>query len=695
MERPEDSFPRQSARTQRFTLGLPRSFTVSPDEARAVFIRSQAGDDPLSCLWVLDVPDGRERLVFGPQEEGDIPPEERARRERTRERAGGVVAYSTDRDVTVAAFSVNGKLFISDLLNGESRELPAQAPVFDPRVDPTGRRVAYVSDGALRVIDIDGADSLLIEEEAPDVSWGLAEFVAAEEMDRLKGFWWSPNGTQIAAARVDESHVTTWHIFEAVDPDMIPRSVRFPAVGTRNADVTLHVLGLDGSRYEVTWDREQFEYLARVVWNEHAPLTLLVQSRDQRRTQLLTVDERGQTSLVREERDESWVELMHGSPAWTEIGQLVSTVDANDTRRLAVDGEAVTPPGLQVLRIVHVDARVLFVATEEPTEEHVWRWSPGDGLERLTSAPGIHDATGGGDVVVITAAPLDAAPTATVHRGPDVVTTVESRAEEPILESKPILFSAGSRELRAALLVPDGREPEGPLPVLLDPYGGPQFRRVVRSRGAFLESQWFADQGFGVLVVDGRGTPARGLAWERAVHLNLMDPTLEDQIDALHAAAERFPFLDLSRVGIRGWSFGGQLAAAAVLRRPDVFHAAVVGAPVTDERLYDTHYTERYLGQPNENPEGYSSSSLLEDAPKLERPMLIIHGLADDNVFVANSLRLSRALLEAGRPHIFLPLTGATHMAKEETVAENLLLLELKFLRDALAVAPSEPDKAQ
>jgi dipeptidyl-peptidase 4 len=637
-------------------------------------------------LWVLDVPDGRERLVFGPQEEGDIPPEERARRERTRERAGGVVAYSTDRDVTVAAFSVNGKLFISDLLNGESRELPAQAPVFDPRVDPTGRRVAYVSDGALRVIDIDGADSLLIEEEAPDVSWGLAEFVAAEEMDRLKGFWWSPNGTQIAAARVDESHVTTWHIFEAVDPDMIPRSVRFPAVGTRNADVTLHVLGLDGSRYEVTWDREQFEYLARVVWNEHAPLTLLVQSRDQRRTQLLTVDERGQTSLVREERDESWVELMHGSPAWTEIGQLVSTVDANDTRRLAVDGEAVTPPGLQVLRIVHVDARVLFVATEEPTEEHVWRWSPGDGLERLTSAPGIHDATGGGDVVVITAAPLDAAPTATVHRGPDVVTTVESRAEEPILESKPILFSAGSRELRAALLVPDGREPEGPLPVLLDPYGGPQFRRVVRSRGAFLESQWFADQGFGVLVVDGRGTPARGLAWERAVHLNLMDPTLEDQIDALHAAAERFPFLDLSRVGIRGWSFGGQLAAAAVLRRPDVFHAAVVGAPVTDERLYDTHYTERYLGQPNENPEGYSSSSLLEDAPKLERPMLIIHGLADDNVFVANSLRLSRALVEAGRPHIFLPLTGATHMAKEEAVAKNLLLLQLAFLRDALGL---------
>lgn len=687
MQRSGDSFPRQSARTQRFTLGHPRDFTVSPDGSRVVFIRSRAGDDPLSCLWVLDLPEGRERLVFEPPGEEDIPSEEQARRERTRERAGGVVAYSTDRNVTVAAFSVNGKLFLCDLLGGDARELPAHEPVFDPRLDPSGQRVAYVSDRALQVIDVDGAHSLQVSEDDPDVSWGLAEFVAAEEMDRREGFWWSPNGAQIAAARVDEGRVVTWHIFDAVDPDSAPRSIRFPAVGTRNADVTLHVLGLEGSRYEVRWDREQFEYLARVVWTEHAPLTLLVQSRDQRRTQLLTVDEGGQTSVAREDRDESWVELVPGSPTWTEKGQLVSTVDADDTRRLAVDGEAVTPPGLQVLRILHADRDVVFVATEEPTEDHVWRWSPSDGLERLTTTPGVHDATEEGDVLVITAATLKTAPTATVHRGPNTLTTVESHAEAPMLAPNPILFSAGSRELRAALLLPGGREPDEPVPVLLDPYGGPQFRRVVRSRNAFLESQWFADQGFAVLVADGRGTPARGIAWERAVYRDLMTPALEDQVDALHAAGERFPFLDLSRVAIRGWSFGGELAAAAVLRRPDVFHAAVVGAPVTDDRLYDTHYTERYLGHPDENPEGYRSNSLLEDAAKLERPMLIIHGLADDNVFVANSLRLSRALTEAGRPHIFLPLTGATHMAKEEAIAENLLLIELEFLRDALGIA--------
>jgi dipeptidyl-peptidase 4 len=682
--RKTDSFPRQQARTQRFTLGLPRTFTVSPDGARVVFLRSEAGDDPLNRLWVLDLPEGGERLVFEPPTEDDISPEEQARRERTRERAAGVVAYSTDRDVTVAAFSAGGKLFVTDLLKGGSRELPAREPIFDPRIDPTGRRVAYVCDGSLHVIDLDGEDSLLAEDEDPDVSWGLAEFVAAEEMDRREGFWWSPDGTRIAAARVDERDVATWHIFDAVDPAAMPRSIHFPAVGTRNADVTLHVLGLDGSRHEVRWDRERFEYLARVVWDEHAPLTLMVQSRDQQRTQILAADEDGETSLVREERDDAWVELVHGSPGWNERGQLVSTIDADDTRRLAVDGKPVTPPGLQVLRIVHSGADVLFIGTEEPTEDHVWRWSSEGGLQRLTDTPGVHDAAGEGDVVVITAAPMESAPSATVYRRDEAMATVASRAEDPVLDPKPMLFLAGPRELRAALLLPGGTEPDEPVPVLLDPYGGPTFRRVVRSRNAFLESQWFADQGFAVLVVDGRGTPARGTAWERSVHRDLMGPTLQDQVDALEDAAKRFPFLDLGRVGIRGWSFGGQLAAAAVLRRPDVFHAAVVGAPVTDERLYDTHYTERYLGHPDENPEGYRSSSLLDDAAGLERPMLIIHGVADDNVFVANSLRLSRALMEAGREHIFLPLTGATHMAKEEAVAENLLLLELKFLRNEL-----------
>jgi dipeptidyl-peptidase 4 len=327
---------------------------------------------------------------------------------------------------------------------------------------------------------------------------------------------------------------------------------------------------------------------------------------------------------------------------------------------------------------------VAFVASEDPTEEHVWRWSPEGAIECLTEVPGIHDASAEGDVLVITSATLEEAPTTTVYRRGEALATIASHAEAPLVEAKPTFFLAGARQLRAALLLPGGREPDEPLPVLLDPYGGPWFQRVLRDRERFLESQWFADQGFAVLVADGRGTPGRGTAWERAVYRNLIAPPVEDQIDALHAAAERFPFLDLNRVAIRGWSFGGYLATAAVLRHPEVFHVAIAGAPGPDNRLYDTHYTERYLGHPDEEPEVYRRDSLLDDAGGLERPILLIHGMADDNVFVANSLRLSRAFLEAGRPHTFLPLSGATHMANEEVVAENLLLLELRFLRDAL-----------
>jgi dipeptidyl-peptidase-4 len=220
--------------------------------------------------------------------------------------------------------------------------------------------------------------------------------------------------------------------------------------------------------------------------------------------------------------------------------------------------------------------------------------------------------------------------------------------------------------------------------VLLDPYGGPHAQRVVAAHNAFLASQWFADQGFAVVVVDGRGTPGRGSAWERAIHGDLGGPPVDDQLDALTALAAEEPRLDLARVAIRGWSFGGYLAALAVLRHPDVIHAAVAGAPVTDWRLYDTFYTERYLGQPDADADAYERSSVLAEAARLERPLLIVHGLADDNVVSANTLQLSSALLSHGRPHQVLPLTGVTHMASQEHVAENLLLLQLDFLRRAL-----------
>jgi dipeptidyl-peptidase 4 len=693
------SFPRRHARTQGFTLGRPRGFQVGADGARVAFLRSAAGDDPVNRLWVLDVASGDERLVADPArlldgDAGDLPPEERARRERARERAGGIVAFAGDLELTVASFALAGRLFVADLAGaGGARELPVGGGVLDPRVDPAGTRVAWVAGRALHVADLDGPTrTRLVGEDDPEVTWGLAEFVAAEELDRGRGFWWAPDGRRLAVARVDTTPVGRYHLTDPANPAIEPVALPYPAAGTANADVGLHVLDLDGRRVEVAWDRAAFPYLASVGWDPGGPLTLLVQSRDQTATRVLAGDPgTGETTELAAQHDPAWVELVGGVPAWLD-GRLVLTADdpACDTRRLTVDGRPVTPPGLQVTEVVAAaGGAVLFAGGEEPTEVHLWRVVPGEAPERLTDGAGQHAATAAGPVVVVTRSDLEHDNTATtVHAPGRPPLPVASVAQPPGLVPRPRLLWAGPRELRCALLLPDrpGGAGAGRLPVLLDPYGGPHHRQVLAVRDRFLVSQWFADQGFAVLVTDGRGTPGRGPAWERAVWRDLAGPVLDDQVEALHAVAAGHPELDLSRVAIRGWSFGGYLAALAVLRRPDVFAAAVAGAPVTDWRLYDTYYTERYLGDPAADPDAYRRSSLLADAAKLERPLLLVHGLADDNVVAAHSLRLSGLLLTAGRPHSVLPLSGVTHLAAQEAVAENLLHLQVAFLRDALGL---------
>jgi dipeptidyl-peptidase-4 len=695
MTRDDASFPRRSAATRRFTLGRPRSFAVAPDGSRAAFLRSPAGDDPTNSLWVFDVAEGRERLVADGKallagDDEDLPQAERTRRERTREQAGGIVAFAADGAMRTAAFALGGRLFVADLVEGGARELPARGPVFDPRPDPSGRRVAYVNERALRVCDVDGEDREVVGEAEPNVSWGQAEFVAAEEMGRSRGFWWSPDGSMLLVARVDESPVQIWHIADPAEPSRPPRVVRYPAAGTANADVSLWLIGLDGVRTEVTWDRPALPYLVAVAWSEGHPPQVVVESRDQRRMVVLEVDpSTGATTVVREDIDPVWLDIVPGVPAWTSDGRLVWTADLEDTRRLLLDGEPATPAGLQVRRVVDAGDGVVFVGSEEATVEHGYRLSPDGAIERLTREAGVHEAEAGGDVVVIASSTMDSSAIFTIHRiGEGPIASLASFAESPPIVPKVRFLRAGSRELWTAVLLPTGhREGDGPYPVLMDPYGGPHAQRVTASRDDYLQSQWLADQGFAVVVADGRGTPARGPAWERSVHLDLATFALEDQVDALYAVHEQMPgVLDLSRVGIRGWSFGGYLSALAVLRRPDVFRAAVAGAPVTDWRLYDTHYTERYLGHPDEEPDAYERSSLLRDAKDLTRPLMIIHGLADDNVVVAHSLGLSRALLEAGRPHTVLPLSGVTHMTPQEVVAENLLLLQVAFLKDALGI---------
>ncbi|MFC5993083.1 prolyl oligopeptidase family serine peptidase [Pseudonocardia hispaniensis] len=702
-----DSFPRRQARTRRFTLGAPRSATLSPDGRRVVFLRSRSGTDPVTCLWTLDLETGEERLVADPRdlESGDeenLPAAERARRERTREQAGGIVGYATDRAVTMAAFTLSGQLYVADFVAGLSpRQIETAGGVIDPRPDPFGQRVAFVAGGALQVHELTPRlTTSLVEPDGDGVTWGLADFIAAEEMGRMRGYWWSPDGDRLLVARVDETPVRRWHIADPANPEREPTPVAYPAAGTANAEVTLHLVGLDRTRTPVTWDTAANEYLVGVTWDAIG-LLVTVQPRDQRALRVLRVDTpTGATTEVVTSTDDRWVDIVPGVPAHLRDGELVWTAADADTHRLLVDGEPVTPPTLQVRELLDIDAdTLLFSASRDPISIGLWTWSRAAGLTELTPDPGVHGGRLAGGTLLVTRSDLDTDGTVTrVRRADGTEFTIASRCEPAGLTPRLEICSAGERDLRTAVLLPSWHRPGHRLPVLMDPYGGPHAQRVLAARNAHLTSQWFADQGFAVVVVDGRGTPGRGPAFERAVQGDLATPVLDDQIDALHAVAARNPDLDLDRVGIRGWSFGGYLAALAVLRRPDVFHAAVAGAPVTDWRLYDTHYTERYLGHPDTAPQAYERSSLFADAAAARtphRPLLLVHGLADDNVVAAHTLRLSSALLAAGRPHSVLPLSGVTHMTPQEVVAENLLALQVEFLRSALGVSGPDRPAAQ
>ncbi|MGW1005155.1 alpha/beta fold hydrolase [Streptomyces sp. NPDC002520] len=698
-----DSFPRRHARTQRFTLGAPRAFTVAPDGSRVAFLRSSSGTDRANSLWILDPEDGSERLAADPGAllqgaSEQLSPEERARRERSREGGAGIVGYATDAAVELASFALSGRLFVAELRAGTARELRVPGPVIDPRPAPDGRHIAYVAQGALRVVGAEGEDDrALLEPEQEQVGYGLAEFVAAEEMGRTRGFWWSPDSDRLLVARVDDTPVKRWWISDPAHPEREPHHVAYPAVGTPNADVRLFVAGLDGTRTEVLWDRTRYPYLARVHWSAAGAPLLLVQARDQRSQLFLAVDpDTGTTRMVHADEDPTWLELFAGVPCWSPSGQLVRVADEGGARVLAVGERPLTGPQLHIRSVLDVSADDVLVTasageaaeTPETGEIHVYRVNE-LGVERVSQEPGVHSAVRAGNVTVLVSATLDS-PGAHVQvlRDGKRAATVTSYAEHPGLSPRVTLTEGGARRIPCAVLMPRDYHGDTPLPVLLDPYGGPHGQRVVAAHNAHLTSQWFADQGFAVIVADGRGTPGRSPAWEKEIRDDKAAMVVQDQVDALHALAERFP-LDLDRVAVRGWSFGGYLAALAVLRRPDVFHAAVVGAPVTDLRLYDTHYEERYSGLLDEQPEVYRRNSVIDDAGLVDpaephRPMMIIHGLADDNVVVAHSLRLSSALLAAGRPHEVLPLSGVTHMTPQEAVAENLLRLQLDFLRRSL-----------
>ena len=580
-------------------------------------------------------------------------------------------------------FTVAGRLYALHPGAGPARRLPMSGGIHGVSLSPSGHRIAYLRAGGLLVSDLDGAETQLAGAE-PDVTWGMAELIAAEELGRASGFWWLPDGERLLVARVDEAAVDRWWFTDLAVPGTPPTAVRYPAAGQPNARVSLHVVGLDGRRTAVDWPSEELPYLLRVRVVDGQPLAV-VQSRDQRRIVALTIDpDTGRTVPRFEERAAHGLSVSGAAVGALADGTLVRLIEDGDTRRLQIGTRLVSPPDQQVRDLVVVRAGVVvYTAWTNPREVHVWRWTEEAGVQPLTETAGVHAASASVGGLVVRSDLLE-------QSRPEISTVPwdGSGFEVPMVGAdlpvhpRPDFQRLTVRELEAALLLPSDPGVATSLPVLLDPYGGPGAQMVTASRRSYALSQWFADQGFAVLVVDGRGTPGRGLGWEHAVDGDLATTTVADQVDGLLAAAAANRQLDLSRVGYRGWSFGGFLGLQLALRHGDLIRAAVCGAPVVDWRGYDTHYTERFLGDPNASADPYDRSSVPDLAVPADPPaLLLVHGLVDDNVHPSHTVGLSARLRHQGWPHEVLYLPEAYHGVTEPAQLRSLLAAEVAFLQ--------------
>ncbi len=707
-------YPALAALTRNFTAGAPRSFSLAGDASALYFLRAKDPRDPCLHLWGVDLTEDEpaERLVVDVDElrggtAEAVPDAERQRRERLRETSAGITAYSCDAAHRSAVFALSGELYLADLRDAAPvRRLDGVVGAVDPRLDPTGRRVAYVADSTLSIIDVATGAVTEVATASEDGHVGLADFVAAEEFGRTRGHWWSPDGAALAYETVEESAVELVWLFDPATPERPASSRRYPRAGTANPVVGLGIYRHDGSTQVVTWDQERFSYLVTASWPEHGPEGLggplvTLMSRDQRAQAVVAVDESsGRLEVLLESRDECFLEEVEGLPTFAPDGRLVvGVVDrTSDTYRLAHVENGVSTPfspeGLQILEVVAVGAAGVVANAKGTPLGAVVAEISFDGALRVegdTSALTVALAAAADTVVTVATDLTSTSSSYGVDRPSRRRLAVASRALGPADASPPVrpvphLLEAGPHALSVAVLLPhempgDGRR----LPIIMSPYGGPHHQRVVAAARGYSMDQYIADQGYCVVVADGRGTGGRGPAWDRVVVGDLGGAPVEDQVAALEAVCEAYgDRVDPGRVGVRGWSFGGYLAARCVLTRPDVFHAAVAGAPVTEWRWYDTGYTERYLGHPDAAPEAYAASSLLPLAPRLERPLFIIHGYNDDNVLFCHTQLLSSALTAAGRPHRVVGLSGVTHMAADPTIAEHLIAMELAFFRESL-----------
>ncbi len=694
---------RELAETRNYSLGQPVSPKITPDGKAVIFLRGGARD-PVLRLYEFSIADGKLREILSPEKllqgaEEKLTAEERSRRERARQSLRGFTSYQLSEDGSKLLVELSSKLYVITRADLHVTELPKQSWI-DPHFSPDGSAVAAVSAGELHVIDLKTQkDTALTSGATEAIQHGVAEFVAQEEMDRPEGFWWSPDSRWIAYQETDNSEVETRYIADPLHPETPPAKNFYPRAGTKNAKVWVGIVAREGGATRwIAWDSEKYPYLTRVVWKEAAaPLCLLVQNRAQQVEMLLAVDPgSGATREVMRETDDSWLNLdRKPMPVWRKAGReflwTTERAGAWQVELHAADGallRAVTPADFNLdefIELNETDRSIIVAGGPDPRERQLFRFALETKTEpqQITQGIGRHDAVFGEakELFLHRFNLLDGRAGWEVLRTSDgaKLATLPSVAEQPsALPKVELTRTEGVRPMDASIVRPRNFAKAKHYPVILNVYAGPVFKQVLAQANSYMIDQWMANRGYIVVTIDGRGTPGHGRAWERAIRGNLIDVALADQIAGLQALAKDEPAMDLKRVGVVGGSFGGYFSAMATMRRPDIFRCGVAISPVVTWENYDTYYTERYLRLPLENAEGYRASSVLTYVGDLRQPLLLVHGLTDDNVYVQHSIQLSDALFRAGKTFNFLPLLG-THMMSDPVLRLRLETRIIEF----------------
>lgn len=668
----------------------PRLLRLSPDGTMVTLLRNRADDRDRYDLWAIDTTTGAERMLVDSLKLGsgaELSEAEKMQRERARIGGSrGIVAYDWAADGKHIVVPLDGDLFLASVDGSVVRLTETPAGELNATVSPKGRYLSFVRDGELYATEIASRTETRLTQGASDtVSWGVAEFVAQEEMDRRTGHWWAPDDAHIAVARVDESGVGIVNraAIGADGTKIYPQ--RYPAAGTPNALVSLYVMDPAGKvQVPVDLGADKDIYLARVAWAKDGK-TLYVQreSRDQKRLDLLAVDPAtGKAKTVLSESAKSWINLSDNFRALSDGSFLWWSEKTGHGHLYRVRGDrwtAITEGDWEVRDVLGVDEKrglVFFTGNREtPLEQQVYSASlSGKGsLRRLSETGWWNNAVMDGAASRLIVSRSNSLQPTQIYLADRDGARLQWLSENRIEGAHPLApYKAGLVPTRFGTLpAKDGSrlyykmltpplEPGRRYPVFMIHYGGPGAGRQVTNQWGGALAQYLVQQGWIVYSIDNRGTPDRGKAFEDQIHRAMGTVEVEDQLAGVDWLKAQ-PFVDPRRIATYGWSYGGYMTLKLLEKAPGVFAAGISGAPVTKWELYDTHYTERYLGDPRGAQSAYPAADAIDEAGRIADPLLLIHGMADDNVVLEHSTAFMSRMQQLGKPFDLMLYPGQTH----------------------------------